>query len=162
TARRGAPATNVALPACRYIGGSLARQEHVPDGVLLVCQLTADQRTAFGFDGGSHQRHARFVGSPPPFTDIALTAGTDDVLPGVHAAPTARLDVVQTQLLTGKLPLTVLAAVLVSQKDVSAIEFHCVTGNPVVPQQPDDPRNLDLEVDCTYPVLRVVGRFERL
>lgn len=111
-----------------------------------------EQGVVSGLEGDLHQLHAGLMWCPSPFADIAVQAAADDVLPRRWAAAAFRHDMVQTQLVHAQSPAAVLAAVFVAQEDVPAIEFHSVAGQAIVPQESDNARDLDFEVDGPNPI----------
>ena len=111
-----------------------------------------EQGIVCGLERHLHQLHASFVWGSSPFSDIAVEAAADDVFPSGRAAAAFWHDVVQAQLMHAQSASTVLTTVLVPQEDIPAIEFHRVSGQAIVAQQPHDARDLDLEVDGADPI----------
>ncbi len=79
-------------------------------------------------------------------------AGAHDVAPCRLTTSTPRQHVVEAQLAGGEVSATVLAAIVVAQENVAAIQPHALLGDPVVEQEPDDPWDLNLKVDAADPV----------
>src|SRR6516225_9719681 len=95
-----------------------------------------------------------------PFPHVAAQAGTDDILPVGQSAAAAGDDVIEAELLGRKAMPAVLAAVLVAEKDIPPVELHHVLGVHLVPQQANDARHLDLEIDGPDPVFVLPASFE--
>src|SRR6185369_18098552 len=68
------------------------------------------------------QPHARFVRRAVAFAVVARPAAGDEVLPSRGAAPRARYDVVERQILRRRRVAAVLARVVVAQEDVLSRE----------------------------------------
>src|SRR5262249_52619540 len=133
-------------------GGQLDRpvgviQECLPALIFVVRELDPQDGAGPRLDGLADQPHAGLARGAAPLPDVAADAGADDVVPGGLAAPAAGDDVVQAELAGGEPLAAILAAVAVAGEDVPAVELDLLAREPVVAQEPDDARDLDLEVD---------------
>src|SRR5262249_732838 len=99
--------------------------------------------------------------SPTALPHVARDAGADDVLPGRSAPLAPRHDVVERQLARGELLAAELALVVVTREDVPPVDLHRLLGQPVVVDQADDWRHLDLAVHGSYPVVILLPEVAR-
>ena len=63
---------------------------------------------------------------------------------------------VETEVVIIEPATTILAAILIAQKDITATEFHQIVREAIVSQQANDARNLNREVDGPHPVFVVI------
>src|SRR5262249_23199520 len=99
------------------------------------------------------QAHVGLLGRPAALADVAGDAGTNDVVPGAHAALAARHDVVQAQLVGREALAAVLALVVVAGENVPPVELYRLPRQLVVAGQADDARHLDLAARGANPVV---------
>ena len=100
------------------------------------------------------------MGGAAPLPHVAAQAGADDVVPVGEPPAAAGNDVVEAELLRVITMPAILAAVLVAQKDVAAVELDDVFRKQIVPQQPDHARNLNRKIHRADPVLVLLGTFD--
>ncbi len=129
------------------------RQETAPDFVAHIVELPEDDRIAPRLGGLSDELHPCFARRSASLANIAIPAGADDIFPGGRTTPAAREDMIQTQPLRWITFTTILATVLVPQKNVPAVELNGVLGNPVVREEADDAGNLHFKVHRAYPIV---------
>ena len=134
-------------------------QPNLPGRVLGAAQFHHQQRIVVGLDGPVHQFHLGLVRRPAPLVHVALDASADEVFPRGQAPAAARNHVVDAQLLRGEMPAAVLAAMVVPGQNVAPTQTQLLLGQPIVREQADHPRHLNLEIDRPNPV--VVGLLAR-
>ncbi len=116
--------------------------------------LLQQNRIAAGFGGFLKQFHTRLRRRASSFFRITPMAGADDIFP-IHAPSVgAGNDVVQAELLQAEFFPAVLAAIAVSDKDITPIEFDRIVGNPVIVEQANNTGDLDFKVDRENPVFQ--------
>ena len=116
-------------------------QEREPLPVSGIRQLSHDGRALVRLLRIPQQFHADLRGGPVPFSVVASQTATDDVFPTRFATAAARNYMVQAELIHRISVSTVLARMIVTGKQCSAIETQNGTGNAVVAEQPDYSRN---------------------
>ena len=121
----------------------------------------SQRRTASGLARQTEQSHTGFQWRAASLTDVAFQTSADNVVPGGWPAATARDDVIETEMTVAEFLAAVLAAILVPQKNVPAVELDRVARHAVVIQQPDHARDLDREADGAYPVIPLAAFFDR-
>ena len=86
-------------------------------------ELVRQRRVASRFSRGLIQLHTRLLRRAAPFADVALQAGAHNVFPARRPPLAARNDMIQAEVIHAELLAAVLAAILVPQKNVPAIEL---------------------------------------
>ncbi len=115
----------------------------LPTVVLVEREIDLQEGTPLRPLGLADEAHSSLLRQPVRLERIALDAGADDILPGCRAAPVARNDVVQVQVVAIKSLAAVLAGVLVSLEDVVPGEFHILLWQVIVNDQKNHPRHPD-------------------
>ena len=110
-------------------------EEMPPGSVFFRTQGEPQDRAAARLDGLANQVHAGLEGQAAALARVAARAGADDVLPRGPAAARTGQHVVEAQFAGGEVSATVLAAIVVAQKNVAAIQPHALLGDPVVEQE---------------------------
>lgn len=99
--------------------------------------------------------HVGLLGCSPALFDVALGARAHNICPGRRSAHAPRDDVVQGKLARREAFAAILATVLVACEDVSPIELNFRPRQPVVEEQPNDPRHCDMKIHRRYPIVPV-------
>jgi len=107
-------------------------KELLPASVAGLAEVDVHQRIVPGLGGLLDQRHSGYLRGSATFFDVALGAGTDDIFPDRIAAHAPWDDVVERQFVGRKSSPAILAAVFVTGKDVSAVEFYVILRQAVI------------------------------
>ena len=102
-------------------------------------------------------RHTRLLGGPASLPYVAARARADDILPLRFSARAPRHDVVERKLARGEALPAILAPVVIARKDIPPVELDGTLRKPVVDEQPDDARDLDLELHRPDPVVVIAA-----
>jgi len=121
----------------------------------MMAEVDVDERIMAGFDRLLYQLHAGIVGTLAALLYITGSTGTDNILPCGLAAHTSRDDVVQRQLTGREMLAAILAFVLITRENVTAVELDLGSRQAVVKEQPDNPRHGHVEIDRRDPVMPV-------
>jgi len=130
-------------------------EELLPTAVAVLAQVNVDERIVLWLEGLSDKRQAGPLRRSAAFFDITAGAGTNDILPNRFSAHRPGNHMVQRQLAGRILSAAILAPVLVAGKDIAAIELHIAGRQPVIKQQPNDPRHRDIEIYRGYPIVPI-------
>ena len=103
-----------------------------PTFVFLVAYAHGEDGVMFGFDWFAFELHGGLARCASTFLGIAFNTATDEVCPRGAAALRTRDDVIERKFGGRKFAATVLAAVVITSKDITAVEFDILTGNAVV------------------------------
>jgi hypothetical protein len=126
-----------------------------PASVSLMAEVDVDERVVAGFDGLFYQFHAGIMRAFATLLHITGRTGTDDILPRSLAAHASRDDVVQRQLAGREMFTAILASVLITSKNIAAVELYLGSWQPVVKKQSDNPWYCHMEIDRRNPVVPV-------
>ncbi len=124
-----------------------------PAYVLRVVQFDGQNRISRRLGRLTNKLHSRFLRGATAFAHIAGQAGANHVVPRRLAPATPRQHVIDTQLACRKMTAAILANMTVAGKHVPPAQMHLLARNPIVPQQPNDPRGLNLEGYRANPVI---------
>ena len=128
-----------------------------PTVVPVQGEIDLHERTPFRALRFADEIHARLGWCPVGLVCVATDAGTNDVFPGRRAAPVARNDVVEVQILPVKNLAAILAGVFVAFKNIVPGELHFLFRHPVIHEQQDDARHADAEGDAVNGVFVRAG-----
>jgi hypothetical protein len=135
-------------------------EELLPALVAVVGQMNVDDGVSLGPYGFCDQRHAGLIRRAAALAGVASRAGTNQIFPGRLAPGASRDDMVQRQFGRGIPLAAILAAVTVAGEDITTVKFDGRSRQAIIDQQPDDPRNGNVEMDGRDPVM--FGRLEFL
>jgi hypothetical protein len=145
---------------CRFHTTSIAAPDWLrkgsPDVVAGIAQFDLQQRVVDRSGGAPAEFHPGFQRRAVAFPGIAAQATGHHVFPVGHSTATLGRDVIETQLAGRKAAAAVLAAMGVAGEDVPAVQTHVLPRQMVEPQQTDDARDLDAEMDRANPLARIV------
>ena len=130
-------------------------EELFPALVAVRRQVNPDNRVAFRFFRLLDQCHMSLFWRAAAFLDIAPCAGAHNIRPGAFAAEHPGNDMVQRQFGRGKFLAAVLTAAAVTGKNIAAVEFDRLTGQPVIKKETNDARYSDVEMNGGNPVMLV-------
>ena len=130
-------------------------EELLPAFVSFMAEVDACQRVMSGFYRVLDKFHAGDFRSSAALFDVTGRAGTNDVFPRGFAAHGPGDYMVERQFAGREALAAVLTSVFVAGEDISAIEFHFVSRQAVVEQQPDDSWYGDIDIDGGDPIISV-------
>ena len=140
----------------RHRAARLIRELNVPIGevdemfprvVTRLAELEMEHGAPLGPLRLVEEFHAGFGGGPVALAAVARHAGADDVFPRGFAAPVARDDMVEIEVLAVEFVAAILAGVVVALEDVVAREFHFLLRHPVEEEEQNHLGNADGERD---------------
>lgn len=130
-------------------------EEGLPAGVTVLAEAEGDEGIAFGSDGPADEFEAGLFGGAAAFAGVAAGAGADEVVPGVAAALSAGLDVIEGEFAGGEMMAAVLTAVAIAREDVAAVEFYALLREAVVAEESDDARDGKVHAHGADPLMLI-------
>jgi len=114
-----------------------------------------DEGVVLWSDGHFDEGHACLLGGSASLLDVALGAGTDNIIPEGLSAHTSGDNVVEREFAGAESLAAILAFVPIARKDVSSIEFDVGSRQAVVKEQADDAGHCNVEIDGGDPIVAV-------
>ena len=125
----------------------------LPREVPVVRELHIDDRIPTRLDGVADQAKPRLLWRSTAFSDVALVARADDVLPTVAPASGSRYDMVQAQLGRRVSLAAILTGVAVAGEEVSTVESDFLFRKSGKRQNTNDPRDSKVKADRADPIV---------
>ena len=130
-------------------------EELFPGSVSLVSEVDVYEGVVLWSDGHFDECHACLLWCSASFFDVALGAGTDNIIPEGLSAHTSWDNVVEREFAGPESLAAILAFVPIAGEDVSSIEFDVGSRQAVVKEQADDAWHCDVEIDGCDPIVAV-------
>ena len=124
-----------------------------PGCVALIREPGRHHRISSWFPRAANQPDVGLGGRSSTFSDVALTARANDIIPTGGATPGSRNDMIQAQVRCAEPMTAVLARMVVAGKDASPIELDLTLRNSGEAQHANDERDRQVIADRPNPII---------